>query len=180
MTAFQIIRKSEWSGMAESKYKSQKALAAIIPDNVVIPLAWGTFEGDKFKTFFITLFRDLRDVPPPPAPPYVQFLATLKKLHQTSVSPNGKFGFQVTTYNGPPKMVNDWTDSWEEYFARQFRSDVSFLRNVYGEDAELADLTEVSYGRLSLGSCGLCRLVVEKSSLLCATATCGTVTSRLM
>ena len=143
MTAFQIIRKCEWSGMAESEYELQKALAAIIPDNVVIPLAWGTFEEDKSKTFFITLFRDLRDFPPPPAPPYVHFLATLKKLHQTSVSPNGKFGFHVTTYNGPPKMVNDWTDSWEEYFGRQFRSDVSFLRNVYGEDAELADLTEV-------------------------------------
>ena len=39
-------------------------------------------------------------------------------------------------------MVNDWTDSWEEYFARQFRSDVSFVQSVYGEDAELADLTE--------------------------------------
>ncbi len=39
-------------------------------------------------------------------------------------------------------MVNDWADSWEEYFARQFRSDISFLQNVYGEDPELADLTE--------------------------------------
>ena len=65
MTAFQIIRKSEWSGMAGSEYESQKALAAIIPDNVVIPLAWGTFEEDKSKTFFITLFRDLHDFPPP-------------------------------------------------------------------------------------------------------------------
>ena len=138
MGTFQIIKQSEWSGMAEGEYESQKALAAIIPDNVVIPMAWGMFEEDKSKAFFITLFRDLRDRPPPP----LQFLAILKKLHQTSVSPNGKFGFQVTTYNGPPKMVNDWTDSWEEYFARQFRSDVSFLQNVYGEDAELADLTE--------------------------------------
>ena len=48
----------------------------------------------------------------------------------------------MTTYNGPPKTVNDWTDSWEEYFARQFCSDVSFLQNVYGEDSELAYLTE--------------------------------------
>lgn len=30
----------------------------------------------------------------------------------------------------------------EEYSARQFRSDVSFVQSVYGEDAELADLTE--------------------------------------
>lgn len=124
--------------MAEGEYESQKALAAIIPDNVVIPMAWGMFGEDKSKAFFITRFRDLRDRPPPT----VQFLTILKKLHQTSVSPTGKFGFQVTTYNGPPKMVNHWTDNWEEYFARQFRSDISFLQNVYGEDAELADLTE--------------------------------------
>ncbi|KAK4690786.1 hypothetical protein P7C71_g6084, partial [Lecanoromycetidae sp. Uapishka_2] len=124
--------------LAEAEYESQKALAEIIPDNVVIPMAWGMFEKDKSKAFLMTHFRDLHTSPPPT----VQFLAILKKLHQTSVSPTGKFGFHVTTYNGPPKMVNDWTDNWEEYFGRQLRSDISFLQNVYGEDAELADLTE--------------------------------------
>ena len=96
------------------------------------------FEADKSKAFFITHFRNLCDRPPPT----VQFLAVLQKLHQTFVLPNGRFGFQVTTFNGPPVMVNNWADSCEEYFARQFRSDVSFLQNVYGEDVELGDLTE--------------------------------------
>lgn len=138
IAVLQIIIRSEWSDMAEAEYESQKALAAIVPDNVVIPMAWGRFERDKSKSFFMTCFRDLRDR----SPPLPQFLAILKKLHETSISPTGQFGFQVTTYNGPPKMVNHWTNSWEEYFARQFRSDVSFLQKVYGEDAELADLTE--------------------------------------
>ena len=124
--------------MAEGEYESQKALAAIIAENVGAPTAWGLFEKDKSKAFFMTRFRELRDRPPPT----VHFLTVLKKLHQTSVSPTGKFGFHVTTYNGPPVMVNDWTDSWEEYFARQLRSDVSFLQTVYGEDPELSDLTE--------------------------------------
>ena len=53
--------------MAEGEYESQKALAAIIPDNVVIPMAWGIFEEDKSKAFFMTRFRDLRDRPPPTA-----------------------------------------------------------------------------------------------------------------
>ena len=124
--------------MVEVEYKSQKASAAIIPDNVVITMAWGMFEADKSKSFFITHFSDLRDDPPPT----VQYLAILNKLHQMSVSPNGKFGFHVTRYSGPPRIVNDWTGSWEEYFARQFPSDVSFVQSVCGEDAELADLTE--------------------------------------
>ncbi len=38
--------------MAEEKYESQKVLAAITPDNVVIPMAWGMFEEDKSNTFF--------------------------------------------------------------------------------------------------------------------------------
>jgi protein-ribulosamine 3-kinase len=138
LLSFQIIERSEWSGMAEAEYESQKALSVVIPDNVVAPLAWGIFEKDKSKSFFITRFRNLRDRSPPP----LQFLPILKRLHQTSVSPTGKFGFHCTTYNGPPVMVNDWTDSWEEYYARQFRSDISYLQGVYGKDTELNDLTE--------------------------------------
>ena len=124
--------------MARGEFESQKALASVIPDNVDIPTAWGVFERDKSKAFFMTRFRNLRDCPPH----LPQLLAVLKKLYETSISPTGRFGFTVVTYNGPPKMVNSWTDSWEEFFARQFRRDVRFLQNVYGEDAELADLTE--------------------------------------
>ena len=40
--------------MAEGEYESQKALAAIVPDNVVIPLAWGKFREDKPQAFFMT------------------------------------------------------------------------------------------------------------------------------
>ncbi len=124
--------------MTRAEYESQKALAAFIPENAVIPLAWGMFEEDKSKAFFIAPFHNLSDRSVPDS----QFLTVLKNLHETSASPNGRFGFHITTYNGPPKMVNDWTDSWEEYYARQFRSDVSYLQQVYGEDAELTDLTE--------------------------------------
>ena len=125
--------------MARAEYESQRELAAVIPDNAVIPVAWGMFEEkDKPKEFLITGFRNLQEGPPP----HLQLLAILEKLHKSSVSPTGQFGFHVTTYNGPPKMVNDWTESWEEYFGRQFRSDISYLQQVYGVDADLADLTD--------------------------------------
>ena len=124
--------------MAEGEFESQKALASIIPENVDIPVAWGIFDRDKSKAFFMTRFRDLRQF----SPLMMSFLTTLRKLHETSESPTGRFGFHVTTYNGPPQMVNGWTDEWEEYFGRQFRSDVEYLQSVYGEDAELADLSE--------------------------------------
>lgn len=90
--------------MAEGEYEGQKALAAYIPDNVVHPIAWGTFEQDsKTKAFFIAGFRNLR----PEVPTSEEFLPILKQLHQSSVSPNGKFGFHVTTFYGSPPMIND-------------------------------------------------------------------------
>lgn len=124
--------------MARAEYESQEALSAIIPNNVVAPTAWGYYEGDDTKSFYLTRFRNLR----PRLPPLPQFLAIVKKLHQSSVSPTGKFGFHCKTYWGPPVMRNEWTDSWEEFWGRQFRSDVAYAQKVYGVDEELESLTE--------------------------------------
>lgn len=134
----QIIDRAEWVDMARAEFESQEALAAIIPDNVVAPMAWGYFQDNKSKSFYLTRFRNLRAR----VPPLPQFLAIVKKLHQTSTSPTGKFGFHCTTYWGPPPLINEWTDSWEEYWSRQLRSDVAYAQRIYGEDGELATLTE--------------------------------------
>ncbi|KAK8103674.1 uncharacterized protein PG998_010707 [Apiospora kogelbergensis] len=133
-----IIERKEWFGMAEAEYEGAKALFEVIPDNVAAPLAWGSLRADPTKSFFLTWFRNLRDSSPPTA----QLLAVLKKMHTTSVSPTGKFGFHVTTWFGPPPMVNNWTNSWEEYFGRQFRADMAFVQRVFGADPELVELTD--------------------------------------
>lgn len=124
--------------MAKAEFESQEALAAIIPDNVVIPIAWGYFQDDMSKSFYLTRFRNLRLLLPPPS----QLVAIVKKLHQMSTSPTGKFGFHCTTYWGPPPIRNEWTDSWEEFWSRQFRSDIAYAQQVHGEDQELAILAE--------------------------------------
>lgn len=125
--------------MAKGEYEGQKALAAYMPDHVVHPIAWGAFEQDsKAKAFFLTSFRSLQAQ----TPPVSQFLPILKTLHQSSVSPNGKFGFHVTTFYGAPPMINDWTDSWEEFFTREFRSDLAHAQENRGEDPELNEVAE--------------------------------------
>ncbi|KAK8108955.1 Fructosamine kinase-domain-containing protein [Apiospora sp. TS-2023a] len=139
-----IIERAEWIGMAEAEYEGEKALFEVIPDNVAAPLTWGTLQDDPNKSFFLTRFRNLRDE----SPPADQILAILKKLHVNSVSPTGKFGFHVTTYFGPPPMINDWTDNWEEYYGRQFRADMEFVQKVYGADPELHELTEDFIGKV--------------------------------
>lgn len=124
--------------MARAEYESQKALSAIIPDNVVAPTAWGYFEGNATRSFYLTRFRNLQ----PQVPPLPNFVAILKRLHHTSTSPTGKFGFHCRTYWGPPVMSNEWTDSWEEFWGRQFRNDVAYVQKVYGRDDTLDSLTE--------------------------------------
>lgn len=134
----QIVKRAEWVDMARSEYDSQKALAAVIPEHVIPPVAWGLFEEDPSHSFFMTEFRYLRQK----VPSLALFIGIVKRLQQNSKSPTGKFGFHSTTYFGPPAMRNDWTDSWEEFWGRQFQSDIDYAQEVYGYDQELAELTK--------------------------------------
>lgn len=88
----QIIEQKEWVDMARAEYESQKALYEVIPDHVIPPVAWGIFKHDEGKAFYLTEFRDLR----PKVPSLSDFLSIVKKLHHTSVSPNG-FGFHCVS-----------------------------------------------------------------------------------
>ncbi|KAI1137582.1 Fructosamine kinase-domain-containing protein [Hypoxylon sp. FL0543] len=133
-----IVEKEDYVGMSQAEYEGQLALAHYIPDNIVTPLAWGFLERGSCESFFLARFCDLDDN----LPPISEILAIVKKLHSSSVSPTGKFGFHTTTYYGPPPMINDWTDDWEEYFTRQFRADLVYAQRERGEDPELQDLAE--------------------------------------
>jgi fructosamine-3-kinase len=105
---------------------------------VAIPLAYGPLELDSSASFFLTPFRDMSEKTPTP----IQLVDVLEKLHKTSVSPNGKFGFHVTTFNGVVPLVNDWCDTWEEYFARQLRSDIQWMHSVRGPSPEFDAVAE--------------------------------------
>ncbi|KAK7754392.1 hypothetical protein SLS62_003685 [Diatrype stigma] len=133
-----IVENEKLVGMSRAEYEGQQALATFIPDNVSHPVAWGYFENNTSKSFFITDFRHLRAC----TPPVVQFLAILKKLHLSSISPTGMFGFPVTTYYGPPPMINEWTNNWEEFFTRLFRSNLEYVQRERGEDPELVQIAE--------------------------------------
>ena len=116
-----------WANM-----RSRKALQQYLPNNVCIPLAHGTYDSDPGTSFFLTPFRYLTDKIPEPA----QFVEIFEKLHRSSVSPTGKYGFHVTTFNGWVPLVNDWCDTWEEFFARQFRSDILWEQGIRGPDPD--------------------------------------------
>lgn len=47
-----------------AEYEGQKAIANVITDHAVMPLAWGYFNNDRTKSWFLTRFCHLGDRTP--------------------------------------------------------------------------------------------------------------------
>ncbi|KAI1347589.1 Fructosamine kinase-domain-containing protein [Xylaria sp. FL0043] len=133
-----VITRPNHFEMARGEFESQREIEKYLLDNVASPLAYGTLELDSSSSFFLTSFRHLSEKVLDP-----QLLAeVLEKLHRSSVSPTGKFGFHVTTFNGVVPLINDWCDTWEEYFSRQLKADIQWLHSVRGPDPEFDEVAE--------------------------------------
>jgi protein-ribulosamine 3-kinase len=124
--------------MVLGEYEGQSALRRVIPNNIPLPVACGVFDLDKSKHFYLAEFHDMRQRVPKPQP----LISLLKQLHQGSVSPTGKFGFHVTTYKGYFPLQVAWCDSWEEFFARQFRAELIWEASLRGKNEEIEQLAE--------------------------------------
>ncbi|KAH8653736.1 Fructosamine kinase-domain-containing protein [Xylariales sp. PMI_506] len=133
-----VLHRPNHQEMALGEFESQKKLAKYLPDNTVIPLAHGVLENDPSASFSLTGFRSLSDNIPSP----VQLVDVLEKLHKNSISPNGKFGFHVNTFNGVVPIVNEWCNTWEEYFTRQLRYDIEWEHSIRGPDPEFDAVAE--------------------------------------
>lgn len=95
------------------KSESTSALAAVTPDFVPKPIAWGPHSSPSDFYFYLCDYRNLAvDKLPHPR----RFCRKLAQLHKSSVSKNGKFGFHVVTYNGNLPQENGWSDTWEDFF----------------------------------------------------------------
>lgn len=109
--------------MMEGEFSAMTELYKFAPTFIPEPYTWGKFESAPPSTYFFLLeFKDMTSKLPSPEP----FCSELAKLHQTSVSPTGKFGFHIATTHGklPQHMV--WTSSWEAMF-RKILSDLLLL-----------------------------------------------------
>ena len=63
-------------------------------------------------------------------------------MHRESVSPTGKFGFHVTTYNGNLPQLNQCIDTWEEYFTNNFKHFLEIGKEMQAPATdELAELS---------------------------------------
>lgn len=114
------------------------AIHAVDPTLVPKPIAWGTYEQLHDVHFFLCEFRNMTDE----LPDVETFPARMAELHRKATSPNGKFGFPVTTFHGNTPIEHGWSDTWEEYFIRTSRVLIQLEQEAQGPNEEIVMLSE--------------------------------------
>lgn len=125
-------------GMMHGEFTSMTTLHETLPEFIPKPLAWGTYRSDTNIHFFLCQFVDMDDE--------LCSLDTFPKLvaeiHNKGVSPTGKFGFPVTTYQGRLPQDPTECDTWEECFTRNIHIMFEHELASQGHDEEFVSLRE--------------------------------------
>ena len=101
--------------MMIGEYEAELEIHRSMPDFIPKPYIWGKCKIVSPPTYFILKeFCDMSTHLPEPT----QFCAKLAKLHASTYSPTGKFGYHVPTFQGYLPQVVDWDDSWASFFSK--------------------------------------------------------------
>lgn len=132
--------------MVEGEFNSMTMLHKFAPEMVPKPIGFGTYESNDDIHFFLCEFIDLYDE----LPDIVDFCKGLADMHLRSMdnSPNGKFGFPVTTCNGTAKAYTEWQSSWEEYFIQTLKQTVNLEEVAQGESTEIREMLPTLYEKV--------------------------------
>lgn len=132
--------------MVKGEFESMQALHSISPDFVPRPYGYGTCESDPTTHFFLCSFIAMANN----LPDIEDFCRRLADMHRRSaaVSPEGKFGFHVTTYNGNLPQDNTWNDSWEAFYLRGLQHMFTLEESVHGPSEEIRGLLPALYNKV--------------------------------
>ncbi|KAL9023462.1 MAG: hypothetical protein Q9196_007184 [Gyalolechia fulgens] len=132
--------------MMRGTFHSEETLYAFAPNNVPKPLAWGTYKQEPGSHFYMCDFYDMTDH----LPDIARFCTVVAKMHLDSMgkSPNGQYGFPVTTHLAYVDNDNSWSDSWEEWYARAFRRMLQEEEKSHGPDDGLKELTNAMFEKV--------------------------------
>lgn len=126
------------------EFEGTSAIHAITPNFCPKPIAWGTFRNDPNSHFYVCKFYNFTEGVPKP----ISFCKKLATLHSSKTSPEGKFGFHCTTYNGDLPQDNTWSDSWEVFFSRGLRHVLKVREERAGRDGELERVLPVLFDKV--------------------------------
>ena len=139
-----MVSKDIGKNMVHSEFECTKAIHALLPDFTPAPIAWGTYQTVSDTHFYLCEFREMRDDMPDPR----SFAKCLAALHQNSESPENKFGFHMTTYNGNLPQLAGWESSWETYFTKSLRLALEFELEAKGPNPELEALLPIIFDKV--------------------------------
>ncbi len=109
--------------MMAGEFRAMVKLCEVVPSFIPNPHTWGKFDSTSPITHFLILdFKDMSPKLPNPKP----FCSELARLHRTSISPTGQFGFDFTGTRGKLFQYMEWNSSWESMF-RNVLSDLMVL-----------------------------------------------------
>lgn len=123
--------------MLRGEFESMRMISDLIPAFCPKPLAWGECSDPNFH-YLLFPFHELKEGPPDTG----RLSQAVADLHTRSVehNPTGRWGFHMTTYNGPLAQDNTWTDTWEESWIRGMKRLFSYENDSRGPSEELEQL----------------------------------------
>lgn len=90
-----------------------KLIHSLVPRFAPEPYKKGKLKGEPVY-FILMEFKLFADGLPDP----VKLGYHVSDMHMKSVSPTGKFGYFMTTYDGSRTQVVDWDTSWTSFFSK--------------------------------------------------------------
>ena len=124
--------------MMFGEFHSMSAIHDALPEIAPRPIAWGEYANEADTYFFLCDFHDITDE----VPDVSDFPEMVAKLHKKGVSPSGKFGFPVPTFQGRLPQDTTECDTWEESFSRSIRRFFELEANSQGYEQEMTELRE--------------------------------------
>lgn len=124
--------------MSLAEFTSISEIHSVLPDFAPTPISWGTYSSNPDCHFYLASFHEMAEE----LPDVNAFAWKVAELHLKSQSPNGRFGFPVTTFSGNAPQDNKWADTWEAFFTQAFLHMLNLEEESQGESKEMKSLGE--------------------------------------
>lgn len=124
--------------MMSGEFKSMTTIYEVSKTLVPRPIAWGSYKDLEDVHFFLCEFRNMTEE----LPDIETFPARMAELHREGTSPDGRFGFDVTTYHGNTPIKHGWSDTWEDYFTRTVKVLLQMEQESQGPNEEILQLAQ--------------------------------------
>lgn len=124
--------------LMEGEFNAMSELYKWAPGLVPKPHSWGKYRDSHPETYFyLSEFIDMKSTLPDPD----KLCSKLSRLHKTSFSPNGQFGFHATTCQGRTPQAVSWEPTWTGFFSKLLRhaTDLDFKANGYWEGLDVLE-----------------------------------------